>query len=145
MNIKVKKLYEDAILPATGSLYAAGYDAYAYITEGSVVIRPHETRKIGIGLSMQPPAGYWVGVYARSGFATKQGLRPANCVGVIDPEYLGEYIVALYNDSNEDRIVRHGDRIAQLVLHPRYTMEFTVVDDLEDTERGTGGFGSTGN
>lgn len=145
MSIKVKKLYPDAMLPTNGSEYAAGYDVYAYIPEGSVVIRPHETVKVGTGLAMQPPTNYWIGIYARSGLATKQGLRPANCVGVIDPDYLGEYIVAVHNDSNEDRIVRHGDRIGQLILHPRYTMWFTEVDELEATERGAGGFGSTGN
>lgn len=145
MSIKVKKLYPDAMLPTNGSEYAAGYDVYAYIPEGSVVIRPHETVKVGTGLAMQPPTNYWIGIYARSGLATKQGLRPANCVGVIDPDYLGEYIVAVHNDSNEDRIVRHGDRIGQLILQPRYTMWFTEVDELEATERGAGGFGSTGN
>lgn len=149
MNIKVKKLHEKAELPTTGSDKATGYDVRACLVsehgeEMSVVIHPHETVVIGTGLCMAPPHGYWIGVYARSGLSTKEGLRPANCVGVCDEDYRGEYKVALHNDSDVMRTVNHGDRIAQIVLQERLDMDFTVVDDLDETERGSGGFGSTG-
>ena len=93
---------------------------------------------------MTPPEGFFVGVYARSGLSTKEGLRPANCVGVCDEDYTGEYIVAVHNDSDVVRTVKHGDRIAQLILQKRYDMEFDEVEELEETNRGAGGFGSTG-
>ena len=146
MVVKVKKIDEMAIMPSKGSDKAAAYDVYACISNESheVVIEPHSTIKIGTGLSMTPPEGYFVGVYARSGLSTKEGLRPANCVGVWDEDYTGEYIVALHNDSNETRVVKHGDRIAQLILQKRYDMDFVEVSELENTERGAGGFGSTG-
>ncbi len=144
-QIKIKKLYENAQLPTKGSEYAAGYDLYAYIQERSIIIQPHETVKIGTGLAIQPPKRHFGAVFARSGLATKQGLRPANCVGVCDYDYTGEYIVALHNDSEEPRIVNHGDRIAQLVFMPYTNVFFEVVEKLEETDRGSNGFGSTGN
>lgn len=146
MNVRIKRLYKEAILPTKGSLQAAAYDVYACITEGggTVAIKPHTTVKVGTGLSMAPPEGYFVGVYARSGLSSKEGLRPANCVGVCDEDYRGEYIVAVHNDSETERIIRHGDRIAQLILQKRYDMDFVEVDELDATERGAGGFGSTG-
>lgn len=146
MVVKIKKLADAALLPCKGSNKAAAYDVYACILNESneVIIKPHTTVKIGTGLSMTPPEGYFVGVYARSGLSSKEGLRPANCVGVCDEDYTGEYIVALHNDSEETRIVKHGDRIAQLILQKRYDMDFVEVDELEATERGFGGFGSTG-
>ena len=144
MKVRVKKLHEDSKLPIKGSEKAAAYDVYAYLDGGSVDIAPHQSVKIGTGLSMAPEDGYFIGVYARSGLSTKQGLRPANCVGVCDEDYRGEYIVSLHNDSEEMRTVNHGDRIAQLILKKRYDMDFEVVDDLDETERGAGGFGSTG-
>ena len=146
MKVKVKRLNDSAMLPAKGSDKAAAYDVYACILteEKEVTVKPHTTVKIGTGLSMTPPEGYFVGVYARSGLSSKEGLRPANCVGVCDEDYTGEYIVALHNDSEETRVVRHGDRIAQLILQKRYDMDFEEVEELEQTERGTGGFGSTG-
>lgn len=146
MTVKIKRLVDVALLPSKGSDKAAAYDVYACILneKNEVIIEPHTTVKIGTGLSMTPPEGYFVGVYARSGLSSKEGLRPANCVGVCDEDYTGEYIVALHNDSDETRIVKNGDRIAQLILQKRYDMDFVEVDELEATERGTGGFGSTG-
>lgn len=144
IKIEVKKLNDSAILPTAGSAFAAGYDLYACLPQGAVTIAPGETRKVGTGLSMAVPEGYFGGVFARSGLATKQGLRPANCVGVCDSDYRGEYIVPLYNDSGEPRTVSHGDRIAQLIVIPFLAAEFTETDSLPDTDRGTGGFGSTG-
>lgn len=146
-TIQVKKLNPNAIVPTRGSEYAAGYDLYALIGEdgkGSVSIPDHSTVKIGTGLSFALPDGYFGGIFARSGLATKQGLRPSNCVGICDSDYRGEYIVALYNDSNEERIVKSGDRIAQLILIPYGTMAFEEVEELGTTDRGEGGFGSTG-
>lgn len=146
MEVKVKKLSDLAMMPSKGSDKAAAYDVYACIPDkpGEVTINPHETTKIGTGLSMTLPEGFFVGVYARSGLSTKEGLRPANCVGVCDEDYTGEYIVALHNDSEVPRIVKHGDRIAQLILQKRYDMDFVEVTELDATERGAGGFGSTG-
>ena len=141
--IKYKKLKDAAIEPTRGSEYAAGYDLYACIDE-NITILPHTTEKIGTGLAIELPIGSFGAIFARSGIATKQGLRPANCVGVCDWDYRGEYIVALHNDSEEVREVRNGDRIAQLVFLPYITGEVVEVEDLSDTERGDGGFGSTG-
>jgi len=146
MVVKIKRLNDAAMLPSKGSDKAAAYDVYACIVNenNAVTIEPHTTVKIGTGLSMTPPEGFFVGVYARSGLSSKEGLRPANCVGVCDEDYTGEYIVALHNDSEVTRTVKHGDRIAQLILQKRYDMDFVEVDELEATERGAGGFGSTG-
>lgn len=143
-EIKVKKIRKNAILPTYGSDKAAGADLYACIDElGLITIEPHTTMKISTGLAMELPEGYFGAIFARSGLATKQGIRPANCVGVCDEDYRGEYIVALHNDTDEERIIRHGDRIAQLVLLPYIQCDF-VEDELSETERGDGGFGSTG-
>lgn len=144
-KIKAKKLKENAILPTYESTQAAGADLYACIDDELVFITipPHTTQKIGTGLAMELPEGYFGAIFARSGLATKQGLRPANCVGVCDEDYRGEYIVALHNDTDEEKVVRHGDRIAQLVLLPYIQCDF-VEDELSETERGDGGFGSTG-
>ena len=143
MNIKIKRLNENAIIPNRGSEQAAGYDLYA-CTSTPIVIPPHQTVKVGTGLSIEIPDGYFGGIFARSGLATKQGLRPSNCIGVCDSDYRGEYIVALHNDSDECRIVENGERIAQLVVIPYLAVEFEEVDELSNTERGQNGFGSTG-
>jgi len=143
MKIQIKKLRPDAVIPTAGSRYAAGYDLYA-CTGGDVVIPPHSTAKIGTGLSLAIPEGYFGAVFARSGMASKQSLRPANCVGVCDCDYRGEYIVALHNDGDTPRTVSSGDRIAQLVILPYLPAEFEETDALPETERGSGGFGSTG-
>lgn len=144
MEIKIKKLKTNAVIPTRGSDYAAGYDLYACMEEESVVIEPNACVKIGTGLSIAVPEGYFGAIFARSGLATKQGLRPANCVGVADSDYRGEYIVALYNDSQEPRTVNNGERIAQLVIMPFLEAEFYECEELDDTLRSSGGFGSTG-
>ena len=142
-EIQVKKLNENAVIPTNGSEKAAGFDLYAClpnileIPEGSTV-------KIGTGIAVAIPDGYFGAIFARSGLATKEGLRPANCVGVVDSDYRGEVIVALHNDSCCSRQVLHGDRIAQLVVMPYLPIELVETDELDETERGTGGFGSTG-
>ena len=129
----------------SGSADAAGYDLYACPADGQcVTIAPHVTAMIGTGLALAIPAGYFGGVFARSGLASKQGLRPANCVGVIDADYRGECTVALHNDTDEVRTVAPGDRIAQLVILPFLAAEFAEADALDETDRGAGGFGSTG-
>lgn len=144
MQIQIKKLKSNAVIPTCGSQYSAGYDLYAALDTESVVIPAHETVKIGTGLAIALPEGYFGAIFARSGLAAKQGLRPANCVGVADCDYRGEYIVALHNDTDLPKAVQNGDRIAQLVVLPCLALDFEEVDELSDTERGAGGFGSTG-
>ena len=142
MEVKIKLLNDKAIIPTRGSEKAAGYDLYSTTNE---TIMPHETVKVGTGLAIQPPKGYFGAIFARSGLATKNGLRPANCVGVIDSDYRGPVIVALHNDSNELQVIPHGIRLAQFILLPYLPIKgFEVVDELNDTERGENGFGSTG-
>ena len=143
MKIQIKKLKENAIIPTRGSDRAAGYDLYACL-ENEITIGAGETVKIGTGLSIAVPEGYFGAIFARSGLAAKEGLRPANCVGVADSDYRGEYIVALHNDSAISRVVTPGARIAQLVVMPYLSVEYEEVDSLDETERGAGGFGSTG-
>ena len=142
-NINIKKLNENAIIPTYGTEYSAGADLYACLDSG-VTIKPGETVFIKTGLSLEIPEGYAGLIYARSGLACKQGLAPANKVGVIDADYRGEIMVALHNHSGETRNVEHGDRIAQLVITPFLTADFITVNELSDTVRGEGGFGSTG-
>ena len=142
-KIKFKRLNDFAVVPVQGSADSAGYDLYA-ATDYEIQIAPHKTVKIGTGLSFELPRGYFAGIFARSGLATKKGLRPANCVGVCDSDYRGEYIVALHNDSQIKQIINPGDRIAQMILSPFFPMNFIETNNLEDTERGEGGFGSTG-
>lgn len=142
--MRIKFLNDRAQMPTNGSKYAAGYDLYA-ANENPVIVYPGTCEKIGTGLAMEIPVGFFGAIFARSGLATKQGLRPANCVGVVDSDYRGEVIVAIHNDSNESRQIAPGERIAQLVLLPYGVVDcFEVVDELEDTDRGEGGFGSTG-
>jgi dUTP pyrophosphatase len=143
MKINIKRLNDNAMIPTRGSEYAAGYDLYACI-ENPITIPSHCTEKIGTGLAIEVPKGYFGAIFARSGLATKQGLRPANCVGVCDSDYRGEYIIALHNDTDEAKLIMPGERIAQLVVIPFLEVEFNEVDELNNTERGTGGFGSTG-
>lgn len=143
MKILFQKLREDAIIPTAGSAYAAGYDLYACL-DGPVTIPPGETRLIGTGLAMALPVGWFGAIFPRSGLASKQGLRLANCVGVCDCDYRGEYRIPIYNDSALPRTVSPGDRIAQLVLLPCQRLEFEERDALDETERGEQGFGSTG-
>lgn len=141
MKVNVKKLSENAKLPAYGSEYAAGADLYA---AEPVCIAPGETAFVHTGIAVELPAGTVGLVYARSGLACKQDLAPANKVGVIDCDYRGEVMVALHNHGRETRSVERGDRVAQLVIAPYYTAAFTEAEELSETVRGAGGFGSTG-
>lgn len=142
-EVKVKKVGPFSKLPTRGSENAAGYDLYA-ATDSSVTIPPHKTVMIGTGLAFEFPAGTFAAVFARSGIASKRGLRPANCVGVIDNDYRGEVIVALHNDTDEEQIIEAHERIAQLVLLPFIEMTFIKSDELSSTVREAGGFGDSG-
>jgi dUTP pyrophosphatase len=141
--VRVKKLNPNAKLPVYGSAEAAGADLYACLAE-EIVIPAGGSAFIPTGLSMEIPVGYAGLIYARSGLACKQGLAPANKVGVIDSDYRGEFVVVLHNHGKEDRTVCNGDRIAQLVITPVLTVSFVETDELTDTVRAGGGFGSTG-
>lgn len=141
--IHVKKLHENAIVPTYGSEEAAGADLYACLDE-AVTVKPGETAWIPTGLSMEIPKGCAGLIYARSGLACKKGLAPANKVGVIDSDYRGPVTVVLYNHGSEAQTICHGERIAQMVITPVLTPVYEVADDLSDTGRGQGGFGSTG-
>ena len=151
MNIAIKRLSSTAIIPTRGSTQAAGYDLYAcrhgndneHMDE-PFVVRSNATIKIPTGIAVAIPDGYFGALFARSGLSINGGLRPANCVGVIDSDYRGEIIVALHNDSCTNQIIHHGDRIAQLVLMKYQPIEFEEVAELDSTKRGIGGFGSTG-
>lgn len=151
MSIKIKRLTETAKIPTKGSEYAAGFDLYAdnfgnfkSEKEWSLMILPGDTVKINTGVAVALPENTWGGIYARSGLATKQGLAPANKVGVIDSDYRGPLIVALYNHSEYPQMLHQGDRVAQLVIHEFKPYDFEEADELDDTDRGEGGFGSTG-
>ncbi len=143
MKINIKKLCENAIVPTYGSQYSAGADLYAAI-DSPVSINPRETYLVKTGIAMEIPTGYVGLVFARSGLASKRGLAPANKVGVIDSDYRGEIMVALHNHSNTMQTIEAGDRIAQISIVPFLSAEFDVVDELSETERAGGGFGSTG-
>ena len=143
MKVNIKKLNENATLPTYGSEFAAGADLYACIDEDTVIL-PGETKLIKTGLAIEVPLGYAAFIYARSGLASKRGLAPANKVGVVDCDYRGEVMVALHNHSGDEQVVSKGERIAQMVIAPYLKAEFSVVDELSDTARGEGGFGSTG-
>ena len=142
-KIPVKKLNPKAILPTYGSMEAAGADLYACL-DAPVEIAPGKTAFIPTGIAMELPRGYAGLAYARSGLACKKDLAPANKVGVIDSDYRGEFMIALHNHGEQVRVIEHGVRIAQLVITPVFTPGFTEVLELSDTERGSGGFGSTG-
>lgn len=142
-TLKVKKLDDRATLPTYGSDYAAGADLYAVI-DGELTIEPNETAFVHTGISLEIPVGYAGLVYARSGLACKRGLAPANKVGVIDADYRGEVMVALHNHGTEAQTIATGERVAQLVIAPYLTANFVEAEELSDTVRGEGGFGSTG-
>ena len=145
MIVKVKKLDDRAILPTYGSAYAAGADLYALVNGESLTIAAGETVLVSTGLSVEIPEGYVGLIYARSGLATKKGLAPANKVGVIDSDYRGEVKVALFNQSGKEQSIAAGERVAQLVIAPYLAVEYQEAEELSDTARGAGGFGSTGN
>lgn len=142
-QIRIKKLREDAIVPTYGSPYAAGADLYACLEEEQVV-SPGQTVMFHTGIAMEIPEGYAGLIFARSGLASKRGLAPANKVGVVDSDYRGEFMIALHNHSDVPQTVLPGERIAQMVITPVLTAEFLQVEELEETQRGSGGFGSTG-
>lgn len=142
-EIRVKKLSPNAILPTYGSQEAAGADLYACLQE-SVTIQPGETAWIPTGLALEVPKGCAGLIYARSSMGVKRGLAPANKVGVIDSDYRGEIRVVLFNHGKEPQTVTHGERVAQMLITPVLTPAYTEVEELDDTQRGQGGFGSTG-
>ncbi len=143
MEIKIKKLTETATIPTCGTAESAGYDLYGD-NDDVIQIAPHSTVKIPTGIAMAIPNGYFGAVYARSGLATKKGLRPANCVGVLDADFRGNVIVALHNDTDELMEINSHERIAQLIIQKFEPIVFNEVEELDKTERGEGGFGSTG-
>lgn len=142
-NVNIKKLDKNATIPTYGTEFSAGADLYACMNS-PITIHPGQTEFIHTGIALEVPVGYAGLVYARSGMACKKGLAPANKVGVIDADYRGEIMVALHNHSNEAIEVLDGDRIAQLVITPYLTAAFNEVNELNETVRGEGGFGSTG-
>lgn len=142
-KVNIKKLDENAKVPTYGSEFAAGADLYACMDE-AIDIAPNTTEFIHTGLAFQIPEGYVGLVYARSGLGCKKGLAPANKVGVIDADYRGEVMVALRNHSTETRTIEPGDKVAQMVLTPYLKADYQIADELDDTIRGEGGFGSTG-
>ena len=143
--VRIKRLNENAIIPSRASEDSAGYDIYACLPDdGEVKIEPGKAFRVPTGVAMEIPRGTFGGLFARSGISTKRGLRPANCVGVVDPDYRGEVQVPLYNDSNVIRTIKNGDRIAQLLLIPAFEIDFEEVGELSETDRSLGGFGSTG-
>ncbi len=142
-NIPIKRLREGAIFPTYATADSVGADLCA-CPDAPVTLAPHETVMIPLGYSIALPAG-WVGlIFARSGLASKRDLAPANKVGVVDPDYRGEWMVPLHNHGSEPRTVQPGERIAQLVIVPCMTAAFEEVEELDETARGAGGFGSTG-
>lgn len=143
MKINVKKLNPDAVLPTYGSEYAAGADLYACI-DGEITVAPHATVMVPTGIALELPVGYAGFIYARSGLASKRNLAPANKVGVVDCDYRGEVKVALHNHGEIPQTVAAGERVAQLVVAPYITAVFEEAEELSDTARGAGGFGSTG-
>ena len=144
-NVSIKLLREGAKLPTRGSAFAAGYDLYACLDgDKKLIIPPHATAMLPTGLSFALPEGTFGAVVARSGLASKQGLRPANCLGVIDSDYRGELKVPMINLGQEPYTIQPGERVAQLCIAPVYTAAFVPVQELGDTTRGAGGFGSTG-
>ena len=143
MKIKVKKLCKEAVLPTIGSPFAAGADLYSAEKE-EITVKPGETKFIGTGIATEIPEGYVGLVFARSGLACKRDLAPANKVGVIDSDYRGEIKVAIHNHGTEARTIEKGERIAQMVIVPYLTVEYEEAEELSETVRGEGGFGSTG-
>ena len=145
VNIKIKKLYDNTQMPTRADDGSAGMDLYAHLNDYMRVIKPHTTEMISVGFAMETPNNTYGAIFARSGLASKKGLRPANCVGVVDSTYRGEVFVALYNDTDKPQQIAHGDRIAQMIIMEYPTVGIIETDHLSETERGTGGFGHSGN
>lgn len=144
IEVKIKKINNKAITPTRSSTQAAGYDIYACLDKDQVEIEPQRSIKVNTGFALEIPDGYFGGIFARSGLATKENLRPSNCVGVVDSDYRGEILVSIFNDSTEKRIISNNQRIAQLVILPYLDVSFNEVDNLSETIRSNKGFGSTG-
>lgn len=159
IDVKIKRLYDTARTPVKAHSSDACFDLYAHIPDAvyhewnggievkecrGVKIRPHETVMIGTGIATEIPIGFYAPIYARSGLASKQGLRPAQGTCVIDADYRGEWLIPLHNDSSETRIVHDGDRICQFTILPVLDVELQEVAELNETNRGMGGFGSSG-
>jgi len=147
LEVKVKKIRPGAKVPSFESLEAAGADLYACLADSdcpAIEIKPHQTVKIPLGFQTEFAPGYAAMLYARGGTATKKGLAPANKVGVIDSDYRGEWIAAMHNHSDKTVLIEDGERIAQILFQEIEHPTFVEVDELSDTERGEGGFGSTG-
>lgn len=144
VKVNFKKLKSKAVVPSYGSASAAGADLYACLDGEKEIFEPGETKLIHTGIALEVPDGYAGLIYARSGIATKRGLAPANKVGVVDSDYRGEIMVSLHNHSNTVQQIEDGERIAQLVITPYLAVDFVETDEISDTDRGAGGFGSTG-
>ncbi len=143
MNVKIKKLYPNAKLPFYGTEFSAGADLCACLDK-PVTLQPNETKMISIGIAVELPVGYAGLIFARSGLASKRDLAPANKVGVVDCDYRGEWFVPMRNHGAMPQTIEPGERIAQLVITPYLTAQFVENENLSDTVRGSGGFGSTG-
>ena len=143
IDVNIKKLNENAIIPTYSTEYSAGFDLYS-VSDEERTINPHETVFIKTGLAMEIPIGYGGFIFARSGLSTKKGLAPANKVGIIDADYRGEIMVALYNQTDESKTIDAHERIAQMVIMPFITANFIETNELSETKRGNNGFGSTG-
>ncbi len=143
INVFFKKLENDAKVPTYGSPYSAGADLYALCAE-PVTVEAGKSAFIHTGISLEIPEGVVGLIYARSGMACKRGVAPANKVGVIDSDYRGEIIVCLHNHGDADVVIENGERVAQMVFAPYFTADFAESEELSDTSRGAGGFGSTG-
>ncbi len=142
-QVKLKKLNDKAVIPAYGTPFSAGADLYA-VTDETVTVAPGQTYLVHTGIAVEIPEGYAGLIYARSGLATKKGLAPANKVGVIDSDYRGEIMIPMYNHSDVPAVINNGERVAQMIIMPYLSAEFTETDELDDTARGDRGFGSTG-
>lgn len=145
MTINIKKLYDDAIIPTRGTIESAGYDLYAYLDKDEIIIKPMQTVLIKTGIAIEIPSGYYGALHTRSGIGTKRNLRLANCTGIIDSDYRGELLVAVYNDSNQGQILNNKERFAQIVIMPYLKYDINVVDELNTPQENHDGFGSTGN
>ena len=142
-EVKVKKIRENAVIPQIATSGSAAADLYACIEE-PVIVPARGSAVIQTGIAIAVPEGFGAFIFARSGLGIKHGIAPRNCVGVIDSDYRGEICVGLMNSSDEDYKINPGDRIAQMAIMPVAAAKFIECDELSDTERGTGGFGSTG-
>lgn len=144
MKVRIRKISGNAVIPSRATEGSAGADLYAVCQSDTLEIPPHETVLVHTGLAFEIPEGFVGLVFARSSLGTKRGLAPANKVGVIDSDYRGEVMVSLHNHSNDVAHIDNGERIAQMVIVPFLAADFVLCDELGDTERGAGGFGSTG-